>query len=450
MRLRDVLATSLSLALVSGTAHAGGYSVHVIGSAQSIWTDNLYSVPESPDPDRPPYESELYHQLRPGVLVTYETPRTVHNLSYDIEANVYTDHTEAWSLQHLAGWRAFFMTSPRSELGVSALFSTGDLNALATRQTASDGTLIVQPGGSSSFVSIDVGENLQYTATRELRLTQGFRARRFTTTDGLGTETDGIEIGASGGADRSWQYSAAALQLASSYVTLERVAEMAPVDANDQINASATVSWRRDFGPRWSSLIDGGVTSIVPLDEGDQLVIQPTIGAQVGYFPNWGTAGLSIRRAVAPNLYLAQNTISDSAIVNAWLPLPWLTDDPLRPKLSVQGTLGAQRSRLIDTSTGDIESGFDIFAGDVAVNYVPLDGVTLSLRAQHLRQNADESAGMEVLSYVRNTVMIMVMGRFPDRLAGEVPLRASMRVDRSNVTPVGEESAPAEAPGGGS
>jgi cobyrinic acid a,c-diamide synthase len=114
----------------------------------------------------------------------------------------------------------------------------------------------------------------------------------------------------------------------------------------------------------------------------------------------------------------------------------------------VQGTLGAQRTRLIDTSTGDIESGFDVFAGDVAVNYVPMDGVTMSLRVQHLRQIADESADMEVLGYVRNTVMISIAGRFPERLAAEVPMRASLRVDRSNDTPVGEEAAPAQAPAG--
>jgi hypothetical protein len=44
--------------------------------------------------------------------------------------------------------------------------------------------------------------------------------------------------------------------------------------------------------------------------------------------------------------------------------------------------------------------------------------------------------------------MITATGRFPDRLAAEIPVRSSMRVDRSNNTPVGEEqAAPAAAPG---
>lgn len=446
-------ATSLALALVSAPAHAGGYSLHVVGSAQAAWTDNLFSVPSDSDGTGalPAHEGDIYYQLRPGALFTYETPRTVHNLSVDVEANLYTEHTEAWSLQQIVGWRGFILTSPRSEVNASAQYATGELNALSTRNAASDGMVPTVPtsdSGGSTFVSIDVGEGLNYTATRELRLTQGLRARRFTTTDALDNNTDGIEIGGNVGADRSWQYSAASIQLASSFVTLERVTPTL-TEANDQVNASAILSWRRDFGPRWSALLDTGVTSIIPLDEEDQLVVQPTVGAQVGYFPNWGSSGLAVRRSVAPNLYLAENTITDSAIANAWLPLPWLASDPHRPKLSVQGTIGASRTRLINTRTGDIESGFDVYAGDVALNYVPREGVTIALRAQHLRQVADESAAMEVVSYARNTVMLSIAGRFPERLAAEVPMRASLRVDRSNVTAVGEEVAPAQAPGGG-
>lgn len=440
---------AIALGLGATAAHADGYSLHVVGSAQVAWTDNLFSVPEEREAGSalPPYEGDVYYQLRPGALATYETPRTIHQLSYDLEANLYTRHDEAWSLQHLAGWRGFFLTSPRSELGASAMFSTGSLTTLSTRGLASDGTVTGLPSGESEFMAVDVGENLSFTPTRELRLTQGGRGRVFTTTDALGAESTGLEVGLSGGADRTWKFSAASLQVGASFVQLERIVAMAPTEATDQVNTNLLVSWRRDFGPRWTGLLDAGMTGIVPLDEGDQLVLQPTVGAQVGYFPEWGSAGLQLRRAVAPNLYLAQNMITDSVIANAWLPLPWLTDDPHLPKLSVQGTVGAQRNRLIDTATGDVQSGFDVFSGDVAVNYVPRGGVTVALRAQHLRQIAAEDAAMTVLGYARNTVMLVVTGRFPERLAAEIPLRATLRVDRSDATPIGEEIAPTQAPG---
>jgi hypothetical protein len=433
------------LALSVGSAHAGGYSIHVVGTAQGAWTDNLFS--QADDPVNPP-EADFYYQFRPGVMLTYETPRTVHQLSADVDAMVYQSNDQAWSLQYMLGWRGFITVSPRSEAGASAMFSHGQLAALTMQGAASDGTIdeaSLAGDAEATFTSLDVGQNYAYTPTRELRLTQGARARRFETSAGE-TSTSGQELGLSAGADRGWKYTAVAMQLSSSLISLERNTGDDPT--TDQVNVSAVLSWRRDFGPRWSSLVDAGMTSIVPLDEGDQLVLQPTVGGQVSYAPNWGTAGLQLRRSVAPNLYLAQNTISDSAIVNAWLPLPWLTDDPLLPKLTVQGTLGVQRSRLLDTRDGSIQSGFDLVAGDVALLYVPRDGVTVGARAQHVRQVADEDAVMDnVTSYDRTTFMVTVTGRFPDRLAAEVPLRSSTRVDRSDNTAVGDEVAPpAQAP----
>lgn len=428
------------LGLTAGVARGDGYSLHVLASAQASWTDNIFSVPDSGA--ALPRESDIYYQFRPGALVSYETPRTVHQLSYEIDASLYQEHDEAQGLQHIAGWRGFFLTSPRSELGLQAQFSTGSLTSLSTATPASQ-PMQPQASGGSDYVSIDVGENLSFTPTQELRLTQAVRGRSFSTTDALATETTGIEVGVSGGADRGWKYSAVALQLGTSFVRLERETAVPPV--TDQLNLNAVMSWRRDFGPRWTALFDGGVTAIVPLGDGE-IVVQPTVGAQAGYAPNWGSAGLSIRRSVAPNLYLARNTITDSAMIHAWLPLPWLTDDPLLPKLTVQLGAGAQRTQLIDTSDGTILSGFDVITGDVAVGYTPRAGVTFGLRAQHLRQLAADSAVLELLSYDRTTVMITISGRWPDRLAAEVPQRSSLRVDRSNNTPVGEESAPAPAP----
>lgn len=425
---------------LAATARADGYSLHVVGQLQAAWTDNLFSQPEGPSRD-----ADFYYLIRPGAMLAYETPRTIHQVSLDLEANLYQEHDNAYNVQYMVGWRGFFLISPRTEAGASATFSQGALSALTMQGEASDGAVdsgSVSGGDSeATYRSLDAAENLSFTPSREVRLTQGARARSFSTETGAGNATSGVELGVSGGADRGWKYTAVALQLATSFVGLER--NMGDDPTTDSVHSSALLSWRRDFGPRWSSLADAGVTAIIPLDEGDELVVQPTVGGGVSYAPNWGTAGLQIRRSVAPNLYLAQNTINDSVIANAWLPLPWLTEDPLLPRLTVQGTVGAQRSQLIDTTDGSTESGFDLVGVDLAVNYVPRDGLVITARAQHLRQTADEDAEMDnVNSYDRTTIMVTLTGRFPDRLAAEVPLRSSLRVDRSNNTPVGEEVAP--------
>ena len=85
---------------------------------------------------------------------------------------------------------------------------------------------------------------------------------------------------------------------------------------------------------------------------------------------------------------------------------------------------------------------------DVALTYAPRGDVTLTARAQHLRQLPGEQSGMGGVSleYDRTTFVVSVAWRFPERLAAEIPMRDSLRVDRSDNTPVGDEVAPSTAP----
>jgi len=227
-------------------------------------------------------------------------------------------------------------------------------------------------------------------------------------------------------------------------VSLDRVTPTL-TSSTDQLDLDLVGSWRRDFGPHWTALLDAGVRGIVPLDDQHDPVLQPTVGGQLGYFPHWGNASLSVRRAVAPNLYLARNTVTDVAVASAWLPLPWLAPERARPTLSVQGTAGVQRARLIDAD-GTLASGFDLVTGDLALTYAPREGLAVTARVQHLRQLGASGAVMDIFDYDRTTVMISATGRFPGRMAAEIPIRSSLRVDRSDVTPVGNETTPAQAP----
>lgn len=427
-------------------ARADGYSIHVLGHLQTAWTDNLLSAPDDDDPATNAPEADFYTQISPGALVTYETPRTIHEVTADLDANLYARNDEAYSLQGRGGWRGFFLTSPNSELSTSASVAGGQTATMSTTIPASMGTGTVQPGGSNTYWSVEGAQNLSWTATRDLRVSQGLRLRRFETEDDdSGLASGGSELGLSGGLDRGWVYSAVAIQASSSYVTLTATGME---ETTDTINSNAVVSYRRDFGPRWNAVLDGGAAAVVPLQEGET-VVQPTVGAMVSYAPNWGQAGLQLRRSLAPNFALGQNTITDSATINASLPTPWLTNDPNLPKLIISGSGGFTRTQTIDSTAGTLEAGFDVVHADLALQYQPRAGLGFALRGQHLRQMASDEvvSAMTTLDYDRTTVIVSMTYRFPDRVAATIPLRDSLRVDRSDNTPVGEESAPAVAPG---
>ncbi|MBK9035809.1 MAG: hypothetical protein IPL61_31935 [Myxococcales bacterium] len=440
MRVRSlsIVGAGLGCALAGGSARAdANYSLHVVGTTQVSWTDNLFAVPDDAVAPLPPHEGDFQIQFRPGVLGTYETQRTTHNLEYDLEANLYLAHDEARSLGHHATWRGFYLTSPRTELNSSVTFSAGTLAALSTQAAPSEGQPVATVSGNGTFWGLDAGQGLNFGVTPELRLTQGLAARRFSTSIDGGGDSGGYEVGGSLGADRGWKRSALAIHGQARYVTLEQGA----TDARS-INSNLVLSFRRDFTPRWTALADVGGAWIASLDDAPSM-IQPTFGINVGYTPVWGSAGLALRRSMAPNLYIAENTISDSAIANASLPLPWLTDDPNLPRLVASGALGASRNQIV---RGDqVTSSVNVVNADVALTYAPRGDVTVTLRAQHLRQIPGTSTGVAsaALEYDRTTFVVQATFRFPERLAAEIPQRDSLRVDRSDNTPVGDEVTPA-------
>jgi len=463
MLSRVAVVLSLLCALVTA-ATADDHSLHITGTVVGGWTDNLFSTPDEPVvgvPNPPPLkEADVYAQFRPGLLGTWARGRAILQATYELEANLYADHDEANSLQHILGVGGFFLTSPRTELSTGLRMQTGTLNSFTTRSLAANGEFTVLPSGASDYTSAEVNELLAFTATRDLRLSQNFRFLHFSAFDpNLASNpqrnvSSGQTVFLEGIADRSFRYSAVALRANAVLTSTGGHNDERDFDTNRQLTAAIAGGWRRDFGPRWTTALDAGVTAVVPLQEVNTS-FQPTFGAQVGYFPEWGSAGVAVRRAIAPNLFVGQNTITDSASIFGWLPLPWFTEDIREPTLAIGGSVGINRTQLLDIDTGDDVGTYDVIGGDVALAYNVREGVVVSARYQYLNQDiVDAGLGTaNIWGYTRNSVMITVGGRFPYRLAADLPERETLRVDRRNVDPVGEEidanRAPGANPGGG-
>jgi hypothetical protein len=441
--LRSVASVLVALVALPAVARAESWSLHILGDAQLAWTDNLFSSPATPVAGAPPKEGDAYLQVRPGAILMFETPRSVHELQYTFDASMYLNHTEAWAILQRAGWRGFFTTSPRGELNTDLNASFGDATTLTTQAGASAGEIGVQRSNSVHVLQLGAGENYAYQVSPALRLLQG-GALRYDATDQsatTGTTTStGAEATGRVGLERTWRSDALAAGLAATYLNLTRP-NGATTSRDDQLNLHLDASWRRDLSRTWSSVVDGGAVAIVPTTAGGRGTIQPTIGGQLAYYPDWGTATFQARRAVLPNLFIAQNTLTDSASASCWLPLPWLRDNPAEPRLTVQATLAGARVQLIDTVQGEVVSGFSEVLGDVAVGYNIGQSIGFSARYQFIHQGADPTPGSTIYGFNRSTVMLSFFGRWPERLAATVPIRQTLRVDRRNVTPIGDGTA---------
>jgi hypothetical protein len=461
--LRPPVSISIGCLLAAAPAFADHASYHgtVVGSVAT--TDNVFAAPrENAEPD-------IYMQVRPGMLFAYDSPRAIQELTGEVEFLEYVAHSDKPSVTFRAGWQGFFLPGPRSQVTTTVNASTGQLNAMATRTSPDQTGINVIPPGQIDTRQGDAQEYLTYQVGKDTRISEtGFG--RFTGTQDqdpmIGVTTDAYEAGGSVAGEHTFNHDTVALDGGISYLWMRRLDPMGVQMGSrldKQLNPHGALSWRHDINRQWSFNANGGVVYVNPVGidpynptDKRRSDLFPTFGATVAYSENWGLATLNLRRSVAPNLFIAENTVDEGATATVAMPLPWLDEVPhaRNPKLVGLGTIGVERSELIDSDKGGTLGTFNVAHVDAAVGYSPSPGQTYSVRYEFIYQTGDSSATMVIPSYWRNTLFFTFSLRYPDRVAAQVPRRTeSFRSDRKDLAPMGAEPVvpdPAEAlPQGG-
>lgn len=435
--------------LSAAPAHADRATFHgtVVGSVAT--TDNVFATA------RANAEADAFMQVRPGMLFSYDAPRFIQVLTAEVEFLDYALHSDKPSVTFRAAWQGFYTPGPRSELTTSVDASTGQLNAMATRTTPDQTGINVLPPGRIDTRQGNATEYFSYQLGKDTRFSQTGFGRWTATKDAdpnIAVTTDAYETGGSLALDHTFNHDTLAIEGGASYVYLKRI------DPNGvqmgsrldrQINPRAVLTWRHDINRLWSFNANGGGVWVFPVgtdpyNPGDKRRSSPfpVFGATLAYTDVWGHATLTAQRAVAPNLFIAENTATESALATLALPLPYLDKTPhaRNPKLVGLGTLGLERTQLIDSEMGDLLGRFYVAHIDAGVGYTPKPGQTYGLRYELMYQTGDSVGTMIIPSFWRNTIFFTFSLRYPDEMAAQVPRRTqSMRSDRNDLSPLGAE-----------
>ena len=442
-----LIATGCLLAAAPARADNTSLNGTVVGNVST--TDNVFATP------RANAEPDVYIQVRPGLLFSYDSARAIQQLTAEAELLEYMAHSDKPSLTVSGGWQGFFLPGPRSQVTTTVHGSTGQLNAMSTRTSPDMAGINVLPAGAIDTRQGDASEYLSYQAGKDTRVSETVFGRWTATQDTdlmVAVTTDSYEAGASLGTDHTFGHDTVGLDAGGSFLYLKRIDPFGTQMGNrldQQANPFGTISWRHDINKQWSFDANGGAVLVNPVgtdpdNPGDKRrsSVFPTLGATVAYSEPWGLATLNVRRAVAPNLYIAENTLDEGATATIAMPLPWLDETPhvRNPKLVGLGTIGVERSELIDPERGGTLGAFNVAHVDVGVGWTPTPGQTYGLRYEFVYQNGDSTATMIIPSYWRNTLIFTFALRYPDHVAGQVPRRTeSFRSDRSDLAPTGAE-----------
>ncbi|HSN29973.1 MAG TPA: hypothetical protein VLT45_26985 [Kofleriaceae bacterium] len=440
---------AIGVACVCAPAFADHASFHGTLVGDVAATDNVFAA------QRENAEPDVYMQVRPGMLFAYDSPRFIQELTAEAEFLEYIAHSDKPSVTFTAAWQGFITPGPRTQMTLGVNASEGQLNAMATR-TAPDQTGVnVLPPGLINTRQGGANEYLSYQIGKDTRIGERVYGTWIATQDpdkAVMVTTDAYDTGASLSLDHTFQHDALAIEAGGQFVYLKRLDPLGVQMGSrldQQVNPRVVATWRHDFNREWSLNADGGGVYVNPVgtdpyNPTDKRRAEPfpVFGALLAYTEQWGRATFSARRSVTPNLFIAQNTVDDAAIATFAMPLPWLDDYPhLRlPKLVGLGSLGFNRTQLVDPEMGDLLGKFYVAHLDVGVGYTPKPGQTYGLRYTLLYQTGNSTATMIIPSYYANTIFFTFALRYPDRVAATVPRRTqSLRSDRADLAPTGAE-----------
>ena len=441
---------AVAILLRAAPASADPASWHGSIAGDVAATDNVFAAPSSGN-----REVDLFFTVRPGLLFSYGHPRTLHDLTAEIEVIEYVRHSDEPSLSFRFGWRGFYLVGPRTQVLTQVNAQNGILAAIASRSSAAETLPELIPVNKVNVYQADASEYLSYIATRELTLSQSLFGRASYTDDNLDdpTTVTSAEAGFGLGIDRQFRKNSLSLELGGSVVHMERVAPEGALQGSRrdrQLNPRIRAQWRHDFDRRLSGSVDAGLVYVHPFgtdpynpDAETTDGTFPIMGANLSYSEVWGRAALQARRDVTPNLFVAQNTVNDSITASVVMPLPWLDDSRRRaPRLVGLGSLGVQRTQLIDSETGDLTSNFQSARLDVGVAYTPRAGIVYGARYELQYQTGDDEAVMAIPGFYRNTIYFTYSIQYPDRTGPEAPRRKggnAVRADRKDLVPMGGE-----------
>jgi hypothetical protein len=446
---RSVLLASIAASAPAGADNA---EVHATASGAVATTDNLLSAPIGSRGRR----GDVFLSVRPGGLFTYNARRMIHEVVAEVEFLEYLMSSEKPSVTFRAGWKGFFLPTPRSDFSIGANASMGQLHALNFGGgTADVVTTLVIPPGRIDVAQASGNQNLSWTASRATRLWQSGFARYASTADnnpGTMLSSEAFEAGALLGFDRRYRDSTFVVQAGGSFVHLERLDPLVIQQGSRldrQLNPRATLAFRHDLDQRWSTNVDAGVvyvhpTGVDPHNPDDERTggWYPVFGGVLAYTDVWGRAALDARRTVAPNLFIAQNTVSDRISVQAAMPLVMLDKEARRrqPRMVGLANLTIERTQLIEPTSDALVTTFHSARIDLGVGWSPREGQTLGVRYELAYQHANQVAMMSAASFVRNTFFFTFALRYPEDVQVRVPRRTnSVRSDRGDLSPIGAE-----------
>ena len=419
-------------------------TVHATGLVGLSYTDNLLGAPSEPQAGSAPPISTFYLTLTPGLELYSDYERSRYFVAYSHPFNIYLGHNRLSTSGDVVLGRGIWSLSPQDELLVG--IAASQMTTAASLDT-SQASAPAMGDGRSRLLNLGTDEQLTHGFSERWQGKQFANFARTELLSGPILQPAFYRTTAGLGVEYVLDRNAWGLQTSTTYFWLGKVPEgTVVVGQRRQLVADSFARYRRDISETWSCETRLGVVNVYDL--GSHVFTTPRWGATLLWNREAISAILAYDRTATVSMITGYTYLSDTAQINVHLPLV-----PTAHLSAVTGTALSHNQILTsDQGLGSIQTY--VWASQVSVGYFPdTELPQVFLTYSHFKQYNQGGYSILAPTFTRNTISLVVSGRFPSRVLNDVPSASPQRVDGADRSPTVTQgippSAPVEAPTAG-
>ena len=401
-------------------------TVHATGLVGISYTDNLLGAPAQPQVGSAPRISTFYLTLTPGLELYNDHERSRYFLAYSHPFNIYLGHNSLSTSGDVVLGRGIWSLSPQDELL---------LGMTASRMTTAASLDTPQPGapatgdGRSRLLILGADEQLTHAFSERWQGRQFANAARTEILSGPISQPTRYSTTAGLGIEYVLDRNAWGLQTSATYFWLGKVPEGTVVQGQQrQLVVDSFARYRRDLSATWSCETRLGVVNVSDFET--PVFTKPRWGASLLWNQEALSATLGYDRTVTVSMITGYTYLSDTVQVNFSVPLV------PQAHLNAVASTGLSHNQILthNQELGSLRTY--VWASYASVGYFPETELPqVYLTYSHFEQHNQGGYSILAPTFTRNTISLIVSGRFPSRAFHDVPSASPKRVDGADRSP---------------
>jgi hypothetical protein len=398
----------------SSAAAAQATSIHGTADVTVSYDDNILSAPDDPVAGQAEPISDISITLTPGALFVHRMQRGALILRYSRAFAFFIQNNDVSSTADVGAVLFNYALSDQDTLGLGLSIQRSSTN-LVSLQAASSASAGAQPATPVQLLSPSLTQNYRHDFDERWSLGQDADTSWTFPLEDSATVGDQASAGFSAGPNYQIGDHTFGIEGGIRYNFLDRPSEADDtVDVLHQIIPSALGTWSWQFAERWQQQASAGVG--VPINLSGGFGVAPLATLTTLYQDDLFGASLTLAQVITPNPLNRQIFLTDSATLNALLPI--LRDEGLL----LEGATGIAYNRQIDADQTTSDTSVNTWTADAAIRYLPPTlPFSASVRYQHIRQFGATSGG--TLSNLTRNVVSLTIGTILPPLDNQQPQR---------------------------